>query len=108
MATDVLSDSQMQMLRNNACLDSYEYTGCGYYLTVRDPSLPAKRQTLSKPAVVGSCGDVQAGFIVVLGDGKLTLECHTWGPVDIPEDFRDRAVIISTLPTNSADRGSAT
>src|SRR5262245_65162312 len=85
-----------------------EYTGCGYYLTVRDSSLQTKRQTLSKPVAIGSCGDVQAGFIVCLGDGKLTLECHPWGPVDVPEDFRDRAVIISTLPPNSAGHGSAT
>jgi hypothetical protein len=35
---------------------------------------------------------------VFLGNGKLTLECHTWGAVDVPADFRDRDVLISTPP----------
>jgi hypothetical protein len=93
----------MQILRDVERLDSYEYTGCGYFLSVKHPSLPAEPRTLSEPAVVGKVGDIQAGFVVFLGDGELTLECHTWGPVDIPEDFREREVLISALSANFVD-----
>jgi len=108
MAKDVLSDRQMKLLCDAERLDSYEYTGCGYFLSVKHPSLPAEPRTLSEPAVVGKVGDIQAGFVVFLGYGELTLECHTWGPVDVPEDFREREVVISAPPVNYVDLKGAT
>jgi hypothetical protein len=75
----------------------YEYTGCGYYLTVRHACLASETHTLSRPAVIGVAGDVVAGFIVHVVDGALTLECHTWGAVDVPPDFRERSVSIGLL-----------
>ncbi len=72
----------------------YEYTGSGYYLTVRHPALPAESRTLSAPVVIAESDDITAGFLIHLGDHALTLECHTWGPVDVPADFRDRDVCV--------------
>ena len=69
-----------------------EYTGCGYFLTVRHPMLPEKRSTLDRPIVMGEAGDVTCGFLVFLGGGELMLECHTWDTVDVPENFRDLEV----------------
>jgi hypothetical protein len=100
-AGHVLSDLQMEAIRNLQTPGRYEYTGCGYFLTVRHPSLPAERRTLSEPAILGNVGEIQAGFVVFLGDGELVLECHTWGPVAVPEDFRDRDVVVSTSPVTS-------
>jgi len=108
MARGVLSDRQMQFLCAAEHLDSYEYTGCGYYLSVKHPSLPAEPCTLSEPAVVGKVGDIQAGFVVFIGYGELTLERHTWGPVDVPEDFREREVVTSAPPGNFVDLRCAT
>ena len=108
MAKGVLSDRQMQFLCDAERLESYEYTGCGYFLSVKHPSLPAEPRTLSEPAVVGKVGDIQAGFVVFLGYGELTLECHTWGPVDVPEDFREREVVIGAPPDNFVDLRGAT
>jgi hypothetical protein len=108
MASDVLSASQLRSLENDAALDTYEYTGSGYFLTVRHSSLPVEEQTLSDPPVVGNVGDIQAGFVVFLGGRRLTLECHTWGPVDVPSDFRERAVVVSTPPVNFVDLRGAT
>jgi hypothetical protein len=105
MSAGVLSDKQMQALCDATHADNYEYTGCGYFLTVSHPSLPEKPCTLSQPAVVGKAGNVQAGFVVFLGNGKLALECHTWGPVDVPADFRDREVTISTPPIHRVESG---
>jgi hypothetical protein len=72
---------------------SYDYTGSGYYLTVRHPSLPSARVVCDMP-LTGRSGNIVCGFVIFLGDGELTLECHTWGPEDVPADFRERQVEI--------------
>jgi hypothetical protein len=108
MASTALSESQMQLLCEAARPDSYEYTGSGYFISLRHPSFPIPPRTLSDPPVVGNAGEIQAGFVVFLGDGELTLECHTWGAVDVPADFRDRAVVISTPSVNFVDLRDAT
>lgn len=88
--------------------DRYEYTGSGYFVTVVHPGLPVARRSLSEPPGAGMAANIQAGFVVYLGDGELTLECHTWGDVDIPESFREMSVLIKTPPDNPVDlRGPA-
>jgi hypothetical protein len=106
MADGVLSDEQLRALGEIECATGYEYTGCGYFLQVHLPSLPVARRTLSTPGVVGRAGDVQAGFLVFLGEQALTLECHTWGQVDVPPDFRDRDVSIAALPDTTDHRAT--
>ena len=108
MATGVLSAEQLQALADVEHPSRYDYTGSGYFLTVSLPSLPADPKTLSDPPVVGNVGDIQAGFVVFLGNQELTLECHTWGAVDVPADFRDRKVAVSTPPVNFVDLRNAT
>ncbi len=103
LASDVLADEQLSLLEQLPEPGRYEYTGSGYFLTLTHPLLPTKVETLSYPDVVGVCGDVSCGFVVFLGDHELTLECHTWGAVEVPSDFRDGSVSISTPPVNFAD-----
>ena len=108
MAEGVLSPAQLDVLVEIDKPLRYEYTGCGYFLTVAHASFPNHRCTLSEPAVVGTAGEVRAGFVLFLGENELTLECHTWGAVDVPEDFRDRPIEISTPPINVVDLRDAT
>ena len=84
-------------------LVGYEYSGCGYFLTVRHPSLPARRVVCSDPIVVGRFGDVQGGYIAFIENGELVLECYTAGAADVPADFRDRHVTIEQ-PNQSLER----
>jgi hypothetical protein len=108
MAEGFLTEDQLSSVFGAQTLSSYKYTGSGYFLSVKHPCLPQAEQTLSEPAVVGNAGEIQAGFVVFLGEGALTLECHTWGPVDVPANFRDLNVAVSTPPVNFVDRRSAT
>jgi hypothetical protein len=102
MAEGSLSAEQLAVLRDIEVPTEYLYTGSGYYLTVRHPHLPQCAKTLSEPAVVGTAGAIQCGFVVHLdGGGELVLECHTWGAVDVPEDMRERDVQISTPPVQA-------
>jgi hypothetical protein len=108
MAGGVLSIDQIRGVEDIQSLDSYEYTGSGYFLTVTHPLLPAEEITLSEPLIVGKAGEIQAGFVVFVGKGQLTFECHTWGAVDVPADFREQVVVISTPPANYIDLRDAT
>ena len=103
MVGDALTASTLDEVLAVDAAERYEYTGSGYFLTVKHQGLPADRRTLSDPFVVGVAGDVRAGFVVFLGDGELTLECHTWGELDVPSDFRQRPVKVSTAPMNVVD-----
>lgn len=94
LATGVLSQEQIEGLKSLKAAARYEYTGCGYFLTVADPGLPSERQTLSVPIIIGTADDVVCSFIVFLGEHELTLECHTCGIVDVPEDLRQRRVLV--------------
>ena len=96
---------EMKVLRllASAEVERFDYTGSGYFLTVRNQRLPVERSTLSEPAVVGIARDVQAGFVAFIGDHELTLECHTWGSVDVPPDFRDQPVDVQTPAVKIVD-----
>lgn len=87
-----LTPERLAAVLDSAELVSCEHTGSGYYLTVRHPGLPAGRIVCHHPVVIGRCGDVQCGFVAFIEDAQLTLECHSWGPVDVPDDFRERQV----------------
>lgn len=39
----------------------YEYTGTGYFLTLRFPGLPPGRQTLHDPVVIGKADGIECG-----------------------------------------------
>ena len=78
----------------------YEYSGTGYFLTLRLPELPTARQTLYDPVVMGKADGIECGFVVFLEQRELMLECHSWGLVDVPNDFRDRNFVLSTPDIN--------
>jgi hypothetical protein len=106
LSGDVLSASQLAEVTNLEAVDSYEYTGSGYYLTLSHPSLPAEQETLSRPFVFGTSGDMRSGFVGFLGGGKFVLECHTWGEVDVPASFRDMNVVISVEEVSVISSGT--
>ncbi len=108
MSTGHLSGELLDVVLASDSHDRYEYTGSGYFLTVKHPGLPSVPQSLIDPPVSGVAGLVQAGFVVHLGEHELTLECHTWGEIDVPEDFRDLHVEIASPPANFSSSGLAT
>jgi hypothetical protein len=108
MASERLPESLLEAVLAARTYDRYEYTGCGYFLTVKHPQLPNERESLGTPPVAGKAGEVDAGFVLHLGDHELTLECHTWGEFDVPENFRDLKVEIYYPLVNHIDLRSAT
>ena len=103
LADGVLTDRQLSALEQVAAPSRYEYTGSGYFLSVAHPELPSEPQTLSYPDVVGESGEITCGFVAFLGGNELTLECHTWGSIDVPDNFRELPVCVGTPPINAVD-----
>ncbi len=73
--------------------EDFEYTKVGYYLTIKHPKLPVESRVLDEPLIFGRSEAVpEVGFLGFVGNQEFTLECHSWGDEDIPDDFRDRDV----------------
>jgi hypothetical protein len=92
LASNVLSAQQLETLVSEGEFVEYDYTGCGYFLSIRHPSLPKDRIVCHEPLVTGRADDIICGFVVFIENHQLTIECHSWGDIDVPEDFRDRDV----------------
>lgn len=103
LANSALDKSQLDGLASFTGSAEYEYTGSGYFVTVRMPILPDIQSTLSHPFVVGAADGIEGGFVVFLEHGELTLECHSWSAVDLPADFRERNVVLSIREMNYID-----
>lgn len=91
----VLSPTVIASIVEHGEFVKYEYTGSGYLLTLRHPDLPKNRLVCSYPKVVGISNGVDSGFVVFLQNHELTLECHSWGEQNVPENYRNQAVRIT-------------
>lgn len=87
-----ISDNNLISIVENAEFVGYEYTGSGYFFTVKHTSLPKQRIVCDKPALMGEADNIVCGFVVFLENNELTIECHSWGELEIPENFRERNV----------------
>lgn len=96
LAGGFLSEPIIQAIAAMELLDDYEYTGAGYFASVKANDLPKERTVCHKPYVAGEAEGYQVGFVVFLEDGALTLECYAMGQADVPEAFRDWKVVLST------------
>lgn len=92
LAPGALSPEQIEAVAREGTFVSYEYSGSGYFLTIAHPSLPMERKVCSQPIVMGHADRIDCGFILFIQDGKLMIECHTWGAIDVPDGFREKDV----------------
>lgn len=97
LASNVLSPAQLEAVVREGEFTSYEYTGNGYFLTLRHSSLPIERLVCSSPTVRGHAAGVNCGFLIFIENGELTIECHSWGQTEMPEGFRDTDVEVAAV-----------
>ena len=55
-----------------------EFTGAGYFLTLKDSALPQHRIVLDKPDIRGQLGGVDVGYLAFSENHEFTLECYTY------------------------------
>jgi hypothetical protein len=97
LASGVLSPPRLDAVIREGKLVEYDYTGCGYFLTIKHDDLPVERIVCDTPKLAGSADGIISGFVVFIEDGELTIECHSWGEVDVPEWFRARDVQVAAI-----------
>lgn len=90
LGTDLVESVIRKSIQSN-----YEHTGCGYFLTLSHPELPANRVTCHLPIVEARTDRFSCGFVVFVEHGELTLECHSWDGGNVPGNFRDMNVRVS-------------
>ncbi|HBZ07245.1 MAG TPA: hypothetical protein DEP03_13000 [Massilia sp.] len=71
LANSALNKNQLDGLSSFTGSAEYEYTGSGYFLTVRMPMLPNIQCTLSRPFVVGEADGIVCGFVVFSNTASL-------------------------------------
>lgn len=93
----ILTREQRRLAKEEAPVVDFYTTGHGYFLTVRHVKLPEERKICDKPIVSGArrgSKDPACGFLVLLEDRKLTIECYGFRE-EISDDFREN---IDLLP----------
>lgn len=95
LTAGVLSSERLEALLIEGKFVGYDYTGSGYFLTVRHAGLPEERVVCDRPLLTGRADGVGCGFVVFIERGELTIECHSWGEIAVPEGFRERDVLVA-------------
>jgi hypothetical protein len=89
-----ISETIIKEIKNEPHVIDYTVTGYGYFLTVKHPSLPSNRSVYNKPMLIGQSGNVETSFIIFAENGELTIECHGWGDIVVPQDYREMDIKI--------------
>ncbi|MGR3635000.1 MAG: hypothetical protein ACU0BK_03645 [Shimia sp.] len=83
-----LGQIALETILSNPTAFKVEETGAGYLLTVCHRDLPLARHVFSQPLLTARIGEVLVGFIVIIQDHELTLECFGYGDEDLPKFLR--------------------
>ena len=94
LISKVIPEDILQEIKNDPHISAYDVTGNGYFLTIKHPRLPEKRIVCDKPLLIGESGGIETGFIVFIEKRELTIECHSWGDLQIPPNYRESEVRI--------------
>jgi len=94
LVSDAVSPAVLEDIKNHPHIIECYATGNGYLLTVKHTGLPLERNVYSEPMLIGQCGNIETGFIVFVENGELTIECHGWEDMIIPQDYREMDIKI--------------
>jgi hypothetical protein len=88
------SASDIENIILTSTFGSFDFTGAGYFLEISNDLFPVKRKVISEPFLIGKTKGVQVGFVLFLENKTLTIECHSWGIENPPEDIRSHIIEI--------------
>jgi hypothetical protein len=96
MLSDMFSKEELNSILQSP-ITGYDYTGAGYFLELTNDLLPKDRKTISEPTLFGRADNYEVGFLVLIENSKLTLECHSWGEENPPETVREKSIAIEII-----------
>jgi len=69
-----------------------DFSGAGYFLTIKDPMLPKHRIVLNSPDIRGKLGGIDVGYLAFVENSELILECYSYGQEVLPK-HRDQVFV---------------
>ena len=69
-------------LKNIALSDSrdnevVESSSAGYFINIKNPTLPKNRMVLNSPDIQGKLGGIDVGYLAFVENSELILECYS-------------------------------
>ena len=61
-----------------------EFSGAGYFLTIKDPMLPKHRIVLDSPNIQGKLDGIEVGYLAFVENSELMLECYSYDQELLP------------------------
>lgn len=55
-----------------------EFSGAGYFLTIKASMLPKHRVVLNRPDIRGTLGGINVGYLAFVENSELILECYSY------------------------------
>lgn len=92
----VFRDDVIRRIIDEGDFVSCDFSGAGYFVTLRHDLAPKNHRICGEATVNGRADGYLAGFLAILMDGEVTLECYSLEADSFPDDFRDRVVRLSS------------
>ncbi|MEK7724776.1 MAG: hypothetical protein AAB336_10535 [Acidobacteriota bacterium] len=93
LISNIFSSNEIEeIIKNSKFVGLEDNAGSGYFITIHHANFPKDYLVCSIPTIIGEFDDVNCGFVIFLENNELTLECHSWGEKDLPQDFRKKDI----------------
>lgn len=69
-----------------------EFSGAGYFLTIKAPMLPKHLIVLDRPDIRGKLGGIDVGYLAFVENSELMLECYSYDQEILPK-HRDQEFV---------------
>ena len=71
-------ESTANELSEQASEEIVEFSGAGYFLTLKDAALPEDRVVLNNPDIRGQLDGIDVGYLAFIENHEFTLECYSY------------------------------
>lgn len=91
---ELLEMSELKNIALSEAADNevVEFSGSGYFLTIKDSMLPKHRIVLNRPDIRGKLGGIDVGYVAFVENSELMLECYSYDQEILPK-HRDQEFV---------------
>jgi hypothetical protein len=92
---DRFTRAEWQALLSSYEVISYKFTAAGYFLSITSDKIRLEKETIYQPLIIGKVNKLEVGFLLFAEGSNLTIECHSWGDSNLPDDIRELDINIT-------------
>lgn len=91
---ELLEESELKNIDFSDATDNevVEFSGAGYFLTIKNPALPQHRIVLDSPNIQGKLDGIDVGYLAFVENSELMLECYSYDQEILPK-HRDKGFV---------------